>query len=125
VPFTPCLDVTLHVAAVPTAAKAALRLQAEFIELARDPHRWTFRYVSADIEGDTLIVRALLLEPIEDLYDAAPSPDGELPAADVLLGLLNANCPTWRSLEVGRRHVGSTVRRVRRRYWTDGAVPVR
>ena len=124
-PFTPCLDVTLRVAAVPAAAKAALRLQAEFIELARDPHRWTFRYVRADVRDDALIVRALLLEPIEELYETGPPQAGEPPAADALLRLLKANCPTWRALEVSRRSFSCDVERVHRRYWTDGAMQPR
>jgi hypothetical protein len=111
-PFTPCLDVTLRVASVPAAPQAALRLQADFVELSRDPHRWAFRYVHAEVEAGDLVVRALLLEPIEDLYGA----DAE--AVDVVLRLLNANCPAWRALDVGEQRVRAHARRVRRRYWT-------
>ncbi|MCW2994798.1 MAG: hypothetical protein JWQ18_2293 [Conexibacter sp.] len=122
-PFTPCLDVTLRVAAVPAAAKAALRLQSEFTELARDPHRWPFRSVRADAEGDVLTVRALLLEPIGDLY-GTPAPEGrELAPADVLVALLRANCPSWRALDPGEEQISVHAQRVHRRYWTGGAAP--
>jgi len=120
-PFTLCLDVTLRVAAVPAAAKAALRLQSEFTELARDPHRWSFRSLRADADGEVLVVRALLLEPIEDLYDAEPPVGRELQPTDVLLHLLGANCPTWRALEVDPEAVSAKVLRVRRRFWTGGS----
>jgi hypothetical protein len=119
-PFTPCLDVTLRVASVPAAPQAALRLESDFVELARDPHRWAFRSLRAEVEGADLVVRALLLEPLEDLYGAlAGVHGGDLAATDVLLQLLNANCPAWRALEVGDRRVSAEARRVRRRYWTE------
>jgi hypothetical protein len=117
-PFTLCLDVTLRVAAIPGAAKAALRLQSELTELARDPHRWPFRYVRADADGDTLVVTALLLEPIAELYDAGATEGGEPEGTDVLLTLLSANCSTWRALDVGERRISADAHRVRRRYWT-------
>jgi hypothetical protein len=119
-PFTLCLDVTLRVAAIAGAEKTALRLQSEFTELARDPHRWPFRYVRADTDDhDVLVVRALLLEPLEELYGiAAPASGADLVATDVLLELLSANCSTWRALDVTRRHVSGHAHRVRRRYWT-------
>jgi hypothetical protein len=123
-PFTLCLDVTLRVAAIPGAERTALRLQSEFTELARDPHRWPFRYVRADGDGDddVLVVRALLLEPIEELYGVdAVAANGELVATDVLLALLDANCSTWRALDVGSRRVSASTHRVRRRYWTGEA----
>ena len=119
-PFTLCLDVTLRVAAIAGADKTALRLQSEFTELARDPHRWPFRYVRAETDDDdVLVVRALLLEPIGELYGvAAPVAGGDLVATDVLLALLSANCSTWRALDVGPRDVSGHAVRVRRRYWT-------
>jgi hypothetical protein len=121
-PFTPCLDVTLRVASVPAAAQAALRLTSDFVELARDPHRWAFRSLRADAEDGDLVVRALLLEPLEDLYGEQAGlleGDDELAATDVLLQLLNANCPAWRALDVGDGRVSSSILRVRRRYWTE------
>jgi hypothetical protein len=119
-PFTPCLDVTLRVAAVPAAAQAALRLQSDFTELARDPHQWAFRYVRAEARDGALVVRALLLEPVDDLYGPDVDPQrGEQAATDVLLELLNAHCPAWRALNVGEQRISADARRVRRRYWTD------
>jgi hypothetical protein len=119
-PFTPCLDVTLRVASVHAAPQAALRLEADFVELARDPHRWPFRSLRAEVEDGDLVVHALLLEPLEDLYGALADLDGtDLAATDVLLQLLNANCPAWRALDVGDQRVSSYTRRVRRRFWTD------
>lgn len=122
-PFTPCLDVTLRVAAVPAAATAALRLQSEFTELARDPHRWPFRSMRADGEGEVLTVRALLLEPIEDLYGTGPAaPAGREPVpADVLVALLHASCPSWRALDVDPERITARAVRVHRRFWTGGA----
>lgn len=120
-PFTPCLDVTLRVAAVPAAPQAALRLESDFVELARDPHRWAFRSLRAEVEGADLVVHALLLEPLEDLYgEQAAGLDGpDLVATDVLLQLLHANCPSWRALDIGKQRVSSLTRHVRRRYWTE------
>jgi hypothetical protein len=120
-PFTLCLDVTLRVGAITGAAKTALRLQSEITELARDPHQWPFRYVRADVDedGDVLVVRALLLERLEELYGAGTaSASGELLATDVVLALLHANCATWRGLDVGDRRISVQTHRVRRRYWT-------
>jgi hypothetical protein len=119
-PFTPCLDVTLRVASVPAASQVALRLASDFVELARDPHRWAFRSVRADAEDGDLVVRAVLLEPLEDLYGEQAGLAGpDLAATDVLLQLLNANCPAWRALDVGEQRVSSLTRRVRTRYWTE------
>jgi hypothetical protein len=118
VPFTLCLDVTLRVAAVPSSAAAAARLQADFTELARDPHHWAFRYVRAECDADELVVRALLLEPIEDLYGADHASPGDVAASDVVLRLLNAHSEGWRELEVGDRPMRAQCHRVRRRYWT-------
>jgi hypothetical protein len=118
-PFTPCLDVTLRVASVPSAPQAALRLEADFVELARDPHRWAFRSLHAEVQDGDLLVHATLLEPLEDLYGIEP--DGGHPeqaAADVVLALLNANCPAWRALDVRDQRVSAHTRRVRRRFWT-------
>jgi hypothetical protein len=120
-PFTLCLDVTLRVAAVPAAAAAASRLQVEFTELARDPRRWPFRYLRAESDADELVVRALLLEPIEDLYGADETADADLAASDVVLELLNAHSEGWRDLDVGDRPMRANCQRVRRRYWTDSA----
>jgi hypothetical protein len=118
-PFTPCLDVTLRVASVPAAPQAALRLEADFVELARDPHRWPFRHLHAAADGEALLVHALLLEPLRELYGAdVADEDAEAAAADVVLALLNANCPSWRALEIGTRRVGAEAHRVRRRIWT-------
>jgi hypothetical protein len=121
-PFTLCLDVTLRVAAITGAARTALRLQSEITELARDPHRWPFRYVRADVDeddGEVLVVRALLLEPLAELYGVgAAAGSGELIATDVLLALLDANCPTWRGLDVDDQRISTLTHRVRRRYWT-------
>jgi hypothetical protein len=125
-PFTLCLDVTLRVAAIQGAARTALRLQSEITELARDPHRWPFRYVRADVDEDdrsVLVVRALLLEPLAELYGAvggaaAPAGSGEPDATDVLLALLDAHCPTWHGLDVDERRISTRTHRVRRRYWT-------
>jgi hypothetical protein len=119
-PFTLCLDVTLRVAAVPTTARTAARLQDELSELARDPRRWAFRSISAAAEGDELVIRARLLEPIEDLYGADPEAPGDLVATDVVLELLNRHCPAWRALEVGDRPIRADTQRVRRRFWTAG-----
>lgn len=119
-PFTPCLDVTLRVASVPAAPQAALRLESDFVELSRDPHRWAFRSLRAEVEDGDLVVHALLLEPLEDLYgEQAALAGDDLAATDVLLQLLNANCPAWRALEVGEQRVSSYTKRVRRRYWTE------
>lgn len=119
-PFTLCLDVTLRVAAVPRAAEAAQRLQADFTELAQDARNWPFRAMKALAEGDVLVVRASLLEPIEDFYgaDARGRAHGEVVAADVVLRMLNAHCAQWRALEVGDRPVRAHTQRVRRRFWT-------
>jgi hypothetical protein len=122
-PFTPCLDVTLRVAAVPAAAQAASRLQDEFTALARDPHQWAFRYLRAECDADELVVRALLLEPIEDLYGADAAVPGDVAASDVVLRLLNAHSAGWRELDVGDRPMRAHCQRVRRRYWTDGTNP--
>jgi hypothetical protein len=119
-PFTLCLDVTLRVAAVPTTARTAARLQDELSELAQDPRRWAFRSIAATAEGDELVVRARLLEPIEDLYGADPEAPGDLVATDVVLELLNRHCPAWRALEVGDRPIRADTQRVRRRFWTAG-----
>ncbi|WCB96428.1 hypothetical protein DSM104299_05187 [Baekduia alba] len=119
-PFTLCLDVTLHVAAVPTTATVAVRLQAELTELAEDPRRWALRSITVTAEGGDLVVRARLLEPIEDLYGADPDAPGDLVAADVVLELLNRHCPTWRALEIGERPISAHTQRVRRRFWTAG-----
>jgi hypothetical protein len=118
-PFTPCLDVTLRVPAVPSAHQAALRLEADFVELSRDPHRWAFRSLHAEVEDGDLVVHATLLEPLEDLYGIEPEDDRpEQAATDVVLALLNANCPAWRALDVGDTRVSAHTRRVRRRFWT-------
>jgi hypothetical protein len=117
-PFTLCLDVTLRVAAVPAAAQTAARLQDDFDRLAARGEHWAFRYVRAAAEGDELIVRGLLLEPVEDLYDADPDAHGDQLATDVLLRLLNAHSGAWRALEVGDRRIRSSTQRVRRRFWT-------
>jgi len=121
-PFTPCLDVTLRVPAVPAAPQAALRLEADFVELSRDPHRWAFRSLHAEVEDGDLVVHATLLEPLEDLYGV--DPDGDQPeqaATDVVLALLNANCPAWRALDVRDQRVSAHTRRVRRRFFTAPA----
>jgi hypothetical protein len=122
-PFTPCLDVTLRVASVPAAPQAALRLEADFVELARDPHRWPFRSLRAEAEdGGALVVRALLLEPIDELYATAaaePAEDVEQAAGDVVLAMLNAECPAWRALDVDGARVSALVKRVMRRFWTE------
>jgi hypothetical protein len=119
-PFTLCLDVTLRVAAVPTTARAAVRLQDDLTELAKDPRRWAFRSITAKAEGDELVVRARLLEPIEDLYGADPEAPGDLVATDVVLELLNRHCAAWRALEIGDRPIRADTQRVRRRFWTVG-----
>jgi hypothetical protein len=119
-PFTPCLDVSLRVTSVASAPQAAFRLQADFVELARDPHRWPFRHLHAETREGDLVVRALLLEPLEELYGADVASDGaEAAATDVVLALLNANCPAWRALEVGAQRVSADARRVHRRIWTE------
>jgi hypothetical protein len=119
-PFTPCLDVTLRVPAVPAASQAALRLEADFVELARDPHRWAFRSLHAEVEDGDLVVRATLLEPLEDLYGVDPEDDPpEQAATDVVLALLNANCPAWRALDVRDQRVSAHTRRVHRRFFTS------
>jgi hypothetical protein len=124
-PFTLCLDVTLRVAAVPTTARAAVRLQDELAELAEDPRRWPFRTFSAGVEDGDLVVRARLLEPIDDLYDAdLVDLQGELVATDLVLELLNKHCAAWRALEVGDRPLRAETRRVRRRFWTRGEADV-
>lgn len=121
-PFTPCLDVTLRVPAVPAAERAARRLDADFAELARDPHRWAFRSLRAEVQDGDLLVHATLLEPLEELYGVDPG-DGrpEQAAADVVLALLNANCAAWRALDVRDRRVSADARRVRRRFFTASA----
>jgi len=119
-PFTACLDVTLRVPSVPAAAQAALRLEADFVELSRDPHRWAFRSLHAEDEDGVLVVRATLLEPLEDLYGIEPDAGHpEQAATDVVLALLNANCPAWRALDVRDQRVSAHTRRVRRRFWTE------
>jgi hypothetical protein len=118
-PFTPCLDVTLRVGSVPAAPQAALRLEADFVELARDPHRWPFRHMHAAADGEAVVVRAVLLEPLDELYDIAADATG----ADVVLALLNANCPAWRALEVGAARVSAETRHVHRRIWTETPAP--
>ena len=123
-PFTPCLDVTLRVRSVPAVAQAALRLEADFVELSRDPQRWAFRSLHAEVEDGDLVVRATLLEPLEDLYDVDPGDERpEQAATDVVLALLNANCPAWRALDVRDQRVSAHTRRVRRRFWTDPPDP--
>jgi hypothetical protein len=123
-PFTPCLDVTLRVPSVPAASQAALRLEADFVELSRDPHRWAFRSLHAEVEDGDLVVHATLLEPLEDLYGIEPDAGHpEQAATDVVLALLNANCPAWRALDVRDQRVSAHTRRVRRRFWTGGAEP--
>ena len=117
-PFTPCLDVTLRVAAVPATARAAVRLQAELTELGQDPRLWALRTFAAKAEDGDLVVRARLLEPIDDLYGAEDY--GELVATDLVLELLNKHCATWRALEVGDRPLRAETRRVHRRFWTRG-----
>jgi hypothetical protein len=118
VPFTPCLDVTLRVAAVPATARTALRLQAELVSLAQDPRRWAFQSFTAEAEGGDLVVRARLLEPIEDLYAADPEAPGDVSAPDVVLELLNRHCAAWRALDVGDRPLRTETHRARRRFWT-------
>jgi hypothetical protein len=121
-PFTPCLDVTLRVPAVPRAARVAQRLEADFAELSRDPRRWAFRSLHAEAEDGDLVVRATLLEPLEDLYDVDPGDERpEQAATDVVLALLNANCPAWRGLDVRDQRVSAHTRRVHRRFWTRSA----
>lgn len=117
-PFTPCLDVTLRVAAVPATARTAARLQEELAALADDPRHWALRTFTAEADGDDLVVRARLLEPIEDLYAADPEAPGDVSATDVVLELLNRHCAAWRKLDVGERPLRSQVVRVRRRFWT-------
>jgi hypothetical protein len=119
-PFTPCLDVTLRLAAVPTTARSAVRLQDELTALAADPRRWAFRSFTATADGDDLVVHARLLEPIEDLYAADPDAPGDVSATDVVLELLNRHCAAWRALDVGERPLRREVVRVRRRFWTAG-----
>lgn len=122
-PFTPCLDVTLRVPSVAAAPEAARRLEADFAALSRDPRQWAFRSLRAEVEDGDLLVRVTLLEPLEDLYDVAP--DDERPeqaATDVVLALLNANCPAWRALDVRDQRVSAHTRRVRRRFWTTGGL---
>jgi hypothetical protein len=122
-PFTPCLDVTLRVPSVPAAPRAAQRLEADFALLARDPQQWAFRSLRAEVEDGDLVVRATLLEPLEDLYDVGGGDEGpEQMATDVVLALLNANCPAWRALEVPDGRVSAHTRRVRRRFWTTGGL---
>lgn len=118
-PFTPCLDVILRVAAVPATARTAMRLQEELTALAQDPRRWAFRSISAQADGHDLVVYARLLEPIEDLYSADPETPGDISAPDVVLELLNRHCAAWRALDVGDRPLRSETQRVRRRFWTD------
>jgi hypothetical protein len=114
--------VTLRVPSVPAAPQAAVRLQDDFVELSRDPQHWAFRSLSVEVEDGDLLVHATLLEPLEDLYDVEP--DDERPeqaATDVVLALLNANCPAWRALDVRDQRVSAHTRRVRRRFWTASA----
>lgn len=118
-PFTPCLDVILRIAAVPATARTAARLQDELTTLAADPRRWAFRSFSAEADGDVLVVHARLLEPIEDLYAADPEAPGDVSATDVVLELLNRHCAAWRALDVGERPLRGQVTRVRRRFWTE------
>jgi hypothetical protein len=121
-PFTPCLDVTLRVPAVPAASRAAERLEADFVELGRDPQRWAFRSLHAEVEDGDLVVHATLLEPLEDLYDVDPDDaHPEQAATDVVLALLNANCPAWRALDVRDQRVSAHTQRVRRRFFTARA----
>lgn len=118
-PFTPCLDVTLRVPAVPAASRAAARLEADFAELSRDPQRWAFRSLHAEVEDGDLVVHATLLEPLEDLYDVDPDDaHPEHAATDVVLALLNANCPAWRALDVRDQRVSAHTQRVHRRFFT-------
>lgn len=118
-PFTPCLDVTLRVLSVPAAPQAALRLEADFVELSRDPHRWAFRSLHAEVQDGDLVVHATLLEPLEDLYGVESEDDRpEEAATDVVLALLNANCPAWRALDVRGQRVSAHTRRVHKRFWT-------
>jgi hypothetical protein len=118
-PFTPCLDVTLRVPAVPAASRAAARLEADFAELSRDPQRWAFRSLHAEVEDGDLVVHATLLEPLEDLYDVDPDDaHPEQAATDVVLALLNANCPAWRALDVRDQRVSAHTQRVHRRFFT-------
>jgi hypothetical protein len=119
-PFTPCLDVTLRVASVPRAAHAAALLQEEIDALAADPRRWALRAITAEAEAGDLVVRARLLEPIEDFYGADPEEPGELVAVDVVLELLNRHCAAWRALDVGDRPLRTHTHRVPRRFWTAG-----
>jgi hypothetical protein len=118
-PFTPCLDVILRIPAVPATARTAARLQDELATLATDPRRWAFRSFAAEADGDDLVLRARLLEPIEDLYAADPEAPGDVSATDVVLELLNRHCATWRALDIGERPPSVLVTRVRRRFWTD------
>jgi hypothetical protein len=118
-PFTPCLDVTLRVPAVPAATQAALRLEADFVELSRDPHHWAFRSLHAEVEDGDLVVRATLLEPLEDHYGIdADDERPEQAATDVVLALLNANCPAWRALDVRDQRVSAHTHRTHRRFFT-------
>jgi hypothetical protein len=121
VPFTLCLDVTLRVETAPRADATAQRLSEEFTELALTPARWAFRHLTAQAEGDDLVVSARLLEPIEELYGADRDAHGEHAGPDVVLELLNAHCPAWRAADVGDRPLRWTCERVRRRWWTGAA----
>lgn len=121
-PFTPCLDVTLRVPAVPAATQAARRLQDDFAELARHPRRWAFRSLHAEVEDGDLVVHATLLEPLEDVYGvSAGDEQPEQAATDVVLALLNANCPAWRALDVRDQRVSAHTQRVNRRFFTASA----
>jgi len=113
VPFTLCLDVTLRVETVPRAAASAQQLSEEFTILAAEPLGWPFRYLTARSEGEDLVVRARLLEPLDELYGVDVEAHGEDVAPDLVLELLNAHCPAWRSADIGNRR--------RRRYWTGAA----
>lgn len=121
-PFTPCLDVTLRVPAVPAATQAARRLQDDFAQLSRNPRRWAFRSLHAEVEDGDLVVHATLLEPLEDVYGINTGDEQpEQMATDVVLALLNANCPAWRALDVRDQRVSAHTQRVRRRFFTASA----
>ena len=73
------------------------------------------------MEDGELVVRARLLEPIDDLYGADLADlQGEHVAHRPRPRLLNKHCAAWRALEVGDRPLRAEVRRVRRRFWTRG-----
>lgn len=121
-PFTPCLDVTLRVPSVPAATQAARRLQDDFDQLSQSPRRWAFRSLHAEVEDGDLVVHATLLEPLEDVYGINSGDEQpEQMATDVVLALLNANCPAWRALDVRDRRVSAHTQRVHRRFFTASA----